>query len=293
MPLLATPGDRLEYHTLHFETYVGNNTIEHKLPDVPLKRGIWLVSISYHAEEDTLLELGDADSYTSYCIRGNSITLSRAETANTFRIYVDTGEISAIMRMYEQGLTSRFSVNQVSFYYQTAMSAVYYAVCTLFPFALLAAAFPLVRYLRKKCDREQQLLSFALFVLWVMISVPLMLDGIPHGHDTDAHILRVANLAEGLLQGMFPVRIQPGWYHDYGLPFGVCYPDLLLYLPAVLYLIGIPLWRAYQIYRLFINAVAALSAYSCFREITKNKTDGLLACVIYLSSVRFLVNNHV
>ena len=134
-------------------------------------------------------------------------------------------------------------------------------------------------------------LTFSTLVLILfLISLPLFLPYIFHVHDEYFHLRRMGQIAEGLLQGQFPVRLQLGWYYDHGYPTGVYYGDILLYLPAVLHIIGIPLYKCYQLYVFFINALVVFSSYKCFYLISGGKDAALLGTALYSSSAWYLID---
>lgn len=110
------------------------------------------------------------------------------------------------------------------------------------------------------------------------------------GHeDIPFHYSRIIGLAEGLSGGSFPVKIQPGWLWGYGYAASVCYGDLLLYIPAVLYMIGVPIIHAYKIYILLCNAGTLLIAYFCYQKICGNKYVGVACTALYCFSIHRLL----
>lgn len=62
--------------------------------------------------------------------------------------------------------------------------------------------------------------------------------------DVFFHLNRVMGIAEGLSAGDFPVYVHGYQMQGFGTADGVLYPDLLLYVPALLVICGVPLAAA-------------------------------------------------
>lgn len=110
------------------------------------------------------------------------------------------------------------------------------------------------------------------------------------GHDMAFHYARIMGIAEGLLSGEFPVRIQPGWINGYGYAASVFYGDALLYIPAVLYAIKVPIIYAYKFYILFINMGTLLIAFFCFKKLSHDKYIAVVCTALYCLSVNRILN---
>ena len=99
----------------------------------------------------------------------------------------------------------------------------------------------------------------------------MFMGRLPGGHDLVIHLWRIAGISEGLREGMFPVRMQQIWFNRYGYPMGIMYGDALLYFPALLYLCGLPLWKAYRAYVILISILTAWTSRRFFYAISKNR----------------------
>ncbi len=108
--------------------------------------------------------------------------------------------------------------------------------------------------------------------------------GIPFGHDLPFHLRRIAGIAEGLKCGEFPVKMQHYWFNNYGYPVGVMYGDALLYIPAILHVMGMPLWMAYMWYFVLIQILTAITAYVCFKYISGDRLTGAFCMLLYVLS---------
>lgn len=97
-------------------------------------------------------------------------------------------------------------------------------------------------------------------------SLPLFMDSIPDGDDLGFHLSRICSIAEELAHGQFPVRIYHSFNGGQGYPCSIFYGDILLYIPAVLLCLGIPVFRAYQFYLLLINILTAVLSYISIKK---------------------------
>lgn len=64
--------------------------------------------------------------------------------------------------------------------------------------------------------------------------MPLLWGGVFDGHDMLFHLNRIEGIASGLRCGQFPVRIHASTLLGYGYAASEFYPELFLYIPAIL-----------------------------------------------------------
>lgn len=128
----------------------------------------------------------------------------------------------------------------------------------------------------------------ALIFLVFVASIPLMTDYLFKTHDLTFHLTRIEGLKEGLLNGVFPVRIQPFWLNDHGYATSIFYGDIFLYIPAMLRIFGVSIQASYKFYILLVNTATALIAYYCFKRMSNAKT-GLICTVVYTLNLYRLI----
>lgn len=109
------------------------------------------------------------------------------------------------------------------------------------------------------------------------------------GDDLAFHMQRIDGIAASLAQGEFPVRIYHQAKSSYGYAPSLFYGELLLYLPALLHLLGADLRLAYQLYIAGVTAATAAVTYSCLRSIFGRRLLALLGCALYVLSPYRLV----
>lgn len=129
------------------------------------------------------------------------------------------------------------------------------------------------------------LLAAALLAAW-----PFLGGGVYHGSDLGYHLRRIENIAIGLANRQFPVRIESDWLSGYGYAVGVFYGDILLYFPALLRLLGLPVTWCYGLYLFAVNALTALGGYCCVKRLGGQRSVALCFAVLYTLSAYRLCN---
>jgi hypothetical protein len=136
---------------------------------------------------------------------------------------------------------------------------------------------------------NKQLAFLLMFFVIMYSSFLLFVPGIPRGHDLTFHLARISGIKDGLLTGEFPVKIYPNYVDGYGYANGLFYPDLFLYFPAVLNLIGLNVLVAYKVFLASCTLCTAFSIYLCVKEISKSYFAATISMILYtLASYRML-----
>ncbi len=133
----------------------------------------------------------------------------------------------------------------------------------------------------KKQDKIAMLLISVMVIM--IISLPLFGNTLfaVDGHDTFFHTQRIVSIKNALLSGQFPVRIYKEIFDGYGYGASMFYPDLFLYIPAFMHMLGLPLTASYNLFLIMVNAATLFLAYYSFSKITDSPEIGLIAAVLY------------
>ena len=116
--------------------------------------------------------------------------------------------------------------------------------------------------------------------LTLISCIPLLSpDTYTRGEDMFFHITRIKGLAESMKAGYFPVRNQLYWIQNYGYGVGFYYPDVFLYFPAVLLLLGFELLTVYKIFLITFTFLSIASAWFAGYRITNDRTSAAAAAV--------------
>lgn len=126
----------------------------------------------------------------------------------------------------------------------------------------------------------------------LIASLPLGLHYLLNGQDMEFHLLRIEGIYESLRCGQFPVRMHPNYMEGYGYPTGIFYPELFLYFPALLRLMGVPLMHAYKWFVLVQNIATAGVAWYSGKILFRKKTDAAVFCLLYTLAPYRLINTY-
>ena len=123
---------------------------------------------------------------------------------------------------------------------------------------------------------------FSLILLSLLLSLPLLLpDSYGLAEDMFFHLSRIEGIAEGIKAGYFPVRNELFWLKNYGYGTGYFYPDLFLYFPVLLRLLGFSLLSCYKIFIVVCTFFSLLSFYLTAKIIAKNRFAGLASAILF------------
>lgn len=106
------------------------------------------------------------------------------------------------------------------------------------------------------------------------------------------HFNRMIGITEGLKSGQFPVRIEPQVYYGAGYQAPLYYPDLFLYLPGILMLLGMPLLPAVYCFMFLINLGIVGFAYLSMKRLGAGTFASLIFAVAYLFSPYLVSDLH-
>ena len=156
-------------------------------------------------------------------------------------------------------------------------------------FFLLAAAilyvFAITGHLTPR--RRGMLLILALSVL--IASIPDLRSNLHTGHDSQFHMGRLLNLVHGLRSGQFPVRLGTYMQNGYGAIMSVYYPEVFLYFPAVMIMLGASFTYSYHVFFIAMHLTAAITMWYAASRMLKSEAEGTAASILYtLAQYRLL-----
>ncbi len=143
----------------------------------------------------------------------------------------------------------------------------------------------------KPCEKQKRILIAGfLTLLIILLCTPLLFDGVISGDDYHFHLSRIRNIADGLKEGHFPVKIHPSSMNSYGYGNGLFYPNFFLYLPAVLVLLGVELLLSYKIFAVVLTAALTLSTYFSSRYIYKSRYSAVMTTLLFTTAQTVITN---
>ncbi|MDO4284535.1 MAG: 6-pyruvoyl-tetrahydropterin synthase-related protein [Eubacteriales bacterium] len=118
--------------------------------------------------------------------------------------------------------------------------------------------------------------------------LPYIERGIYLGADSNFHLARMESLADGLRNGVFPVKVHSEMCFGYGYGTGFFYSDIPLYFPALLLLAGLSLVGAYKIFQLLLLAAVWGTTFYAGCRIMKRPLPAAAAASLVLLSARMM-----
>lgn len=123
---------------------------------------------------------------------------------------------------------------------------------------------------------------YFIIFLTLITSIPLFISlGIVSLDDFPFHYTRISYIKDELQMGNIFSKMYHTSLYNFGYGSGLFYPDLFLYIPALLNLIGISLVNSYKIFIILINFFSILSMYYSVNKMTKNNNMASIASIIY------------
>lgn len=121
-------------------------------------------------------------------------------------------------------------------------------------------------------------------------SAPALKTTFVIGHDGTYHMARLLNLADGLKNGQFPVRMGGFAYDGYGGVMSVFYPDTFLYPFALMILGGASAVYVCNVFSVALNIGAALSMYAAAKRLFEKRWAATGASILYTLASYRVVN---
>ena len=110
------------------------------------------------------------------------------------------------------------------------------------------------------------------------------------GHDLDYHLARIQQIAVQLKEFKIPVLIHPDLADGLGYANSIFYPELFLYIPAIIHLIGIGTITTYKIFIGIITFATYIIMYKTSKTITKKTSISIIASLLYTFSLYRIVD---
>ena len=268
------------YMDLSFSDARGIVTPEFELPE-----GIYYVTVKYDVHGPAMggfvYEIPREDNEL---VNKNEFRVKENENLLSFRIKINDGEgIRFRLRLTGDAVggdyLNLYEVKIAGSFLSCIYEIFIFFSCILF----IDVIWIWYRRYKKSCTMNR-IIMIAFPIAIFGLGLPLYQSGIVEGIDLPFHMSRIEGIYEGLKAGQFPVRIQPGWVEDYGYAVSVFYGDILLYLPALLRLVGFTLQDAYKIFLLAVHALTLFSAYYSFRTCFEDKVVSLTGAVLFAGS---------
>lgn len=253
-------------------------------PYMYLEKGDYTVEVDYECTQDNYMDV-HANGSSEYLLSGN-VPLSRISTHKTFTFRLKEDVDDFEIRVGYEG-SGFLKVNEITLYKNAndiKRAAFLLSMC------ILMALCVYLKWDVVLANRER--IAWMLLTA-VLATAPMFVEGFCYGHDGRFHMLRIEGIAQELLNGQFPVRMQGLWMEGYGYPVSIYYGDILLYLPAILRIIGFSVSAAYKSYVFLVNLGTVVIAQLCFEHITGDRRASCIGASAYTFAMYRLVNMYV
>lgn len=140
------------------------------------------------------------------------------------------------------------------------------------------------------------------YIIFILIAIGISLFGcfpylneiVPFGHDLGYHLNRINEIANGINIRKIPVLIHPGLIENLGYGNGFFYPQIFLYIPALLVskfnFLVIPAYKAFLV---IITFFTFISIYISTLKIFKKKHIAWVCSLLYVFSLYRLTDIYV
>ena len=235
--------------------YHSDDPMTFSADNIALPSGAYEVTVRYFScqtpDAPTFNMLNAAGSLTFASERSpaavtfDALRLDDCHRSLTTRLWVGFGA-----RMQDLTATVTYDQGQLYIYSITLTEQPIYRAARLLCFLVLFAAAGAALLLlfahvgeRGAARRRALRLPLALAGITLLACLPLFSSYLYFGHDLEFHLQRIAAMAAELSYGQFPVRLTTTTLNGYGYASPLCYCELFLLLPALLYnlLPGLPL----------------------------------------------------
>lgn len=252
---------------------------------IGLPVGIYTVQVNYRTEDDFGYSVSLTDETKAPLkVMQNSQMLAASHTSETFRLWLL--EKSENLTLFVEGDSEQeiyfdtvciTETNQ--FWYCITIAVV--VLCLLILAGIWGAAYHHVH----KIPAVNFVVAGMIVLLTVLLSRPFLMNWICLTGDVGYHLERIDGVARSITNGVFPMRLESNFPFEYGYADGVLYGSTLLYIPAILWLIGFPVMYFYNLFIIFINFATIVVAFYCFYKIFKDKYIGLMCSALYAFSL--------
>lgn len=137
-------------------------------------------------------------------------------------------------------------------------------------------------------DRKNFLFVFGIILF--VLCLPLMQDRISIADDYLFHFSRIQSITDSLKNGIFPVKVHTNMANSCGYGTGLFYPNLFLYIPAIINLFISNIALSYKIFTLIMLITMISLSYISIKTVTKDSKTALLGTILIMFSKGLMHN---
>ena len=140
---------------------------------------------------------------------------------------------------------------------------------------------------------KDQIIVFLVLVAGILMAcLPLRYESLQGNYfpDLGYHLIRIEGVKEAILAGEFPARIYNFALNGWGYGGSMFYQDYLLYIPALLCVLGVDISTAYKMMILFSTIAMTCTTYFCTKYISKSRYAASLITIATILSQYYLAD---
>ncbi len=273
-------------------TYEGSHTFEPGVAveyvaysDISLAPGVYEIQLEYDSDREigNFCSVADGTVFSGGLItNGQNLYGGNDSTGYYMWLYESTDSLKVCITYDGMGT---LTTGDLTIQETRLMGS---RIITLVLFAL-SIFFGVVVYLAYDCvcgiSAEQKKTFLGVTVIALIASAPYLTGVLYSSADLGYHLHRIEGIADGIMSGQFPVRIEPEWVHGHGYANGIFYCGTLLLFPGLLRMAGFTVTESYNAYCIAINIVTAWIAYYCFTKMFRDRIIGLVCCAFHTLSI--------
>lgn len=131
---------------------------------------------------------------------------------------------------------------------------------------------------------------FVILIVLLTIMLPCFQKNLVVGDDYEFHLGRITSLANALKNGDFPVKVHPLLAQEHGYAAGMFYPNMFLYIPAMLCVLGLDVVVSFKIFVFISMLTLILITYVSIKNITDETNSALIGTILIVLSKVVCIN---
>ncbi len=273
--------------------YEGSYSFEPNVPTaqtviyerISLSPGVYRIELEYETDTDVaaVCTAWDGTVFTGGLLtNGEHLYANLSRTGYDMWLYEQTDALQVVVSYGGKGTLTTGNLKIVE------TNQLWTMLLTILVMGAIAVYGCLIFYyynLKYPVSQDKKHVFFWITVIVMGASLPYLYGYNITGADLTYHLQRIEGVKDGLLTGQFPVRLEPKWVFHHGYANAIFYCNTLLYIPAVLRMLGFTVTASYNVYCIVLNIATAWISYYCFSRIFKNHNIGILCSGLYTISV--------
>lgn len=149
---------------------------------------------------------------------------------------------------------------------------------------------------KETIQKVVDVIKFTLIVIAISIFAcqPYLNNMLIYTHDLGYHLNRIMQISKNLDIGVFPTLIHSGLLHNLGYANSLFYPEIFIYIPAILMSVfHFHVITVYKIFLIMITFFTFITTYISAKGIFKKKGVAWLASVLYVFALYRLTDIYV